>query len=345
MAGFPVLRALSVVLFAYVFVTLFLGSRAQNWLQDVFHHNDRVFNQLEEDHTRRLGAQELKFPTVYALGDIHGDFNNAIEVLSFAGLVSDDEERHWTGGNSILVQTGDIVDRGPDTRKIFAWMNTLAAEAEQVGGAVIRLLGNHEFMNARGDWRYVHPGDIESYPEPSIQHRTKDWQAHGEIGSLLLSSYNITYFEKQTRSHFMHAGLSRHWAKHESEINDLGNRLLELFMARESIPNKYMTFWQSDGPMWYRGHANLPDEAACKNVKEILRIIDADRVIMGHTPQLPGIRQRCDGKIILIDTGLSSAYSGAKAILRLEQDEEYVVASAVYADRAELLSKTKKGQL
>lgn len=35
-------------------------------------------------------------------------------------------------------------------------MDKLRDQAEAVGGTVLSHLGNHEWMNAIGDWRYVH---------------------------------------------------------------------------------------------------------------------------------------------------------------------------------------------
>ncbi len=50
---------------------------------------------------------------VVALGDVHGDFRRFVEVLRHAGLI--DLEKNWSGGKTHLVQTGDLLDRGPDS--------------------------------------------------------------------------------------------------------------------------------------------------------------------------------------------------------------------------------------
>lgn len=46
---------------------------------------------------------------IVAVGDLHGDLNNALDVLQMSNLIDENEE--WVGGTDILVQTGDIVDR------------------------------------------------------------------------------------------------------------------------------------------------------------------------------------------------------------------------------------------
>ena len=44
-----------------------------------------------------------------AVGDLHGDYDNALKVLKMANVVN--EEGNWSGKVDWFVQTGDIVDR------------------------------------------------------------------------------------------------------------------------------------------------------------------------------------------------------------------------------------------
>lgn len=46
---------------------------------------------------------------IVAVGDIHGDIENAARVLQMAGVV--DEDGNWSGNIDVFVQTGDIIDR------------------------------------------------------------------------------------------------------------------------------------------------------------------------------------------------------------------------------------------
>ena len=87
---------------------------------------------------------------VYSIADLHGDYIAAIKSLQLAGLLGDDQ-RTWTGGRNVLVQTGDVVDRGENSREIYELLFHLQDEAEKVGGQVILLLGNHELMRLVGD--------------------------------------------------------------------------------------------------------------------------------------------------------------------------------------------------
>jgi len=82
---------------------------------------------------------------IIAVGDLHGDYDSFVEILRGAGLV--DKDLHWTGGKTHLVQIGDVMDRGDHAKDIFDLLMQLEKEAEQAGGKVHLLLGNHEEMN------------------------------------------------------------------------------------------------------------------------------------------------------------------------------------------------------
>ena len=78
------------------------------------------------------------------VGDIHGDFSALTKILRRAEIV--DQKGHWIANSTVLVQTGDIVDRGVDTIACYRFMQSLRLMAERAGGAVVSLLGNHEIV-------------------------------------------------------------------------------------------------------------------------------------------------------------------------------------------------------
>lgn len=100
---------------------------------------------------------------VVAVGDLHGDFSAWLDIARDAGLV--DARNHWAGGRTILVQTGDMIDRGPASLKIVRHLQQLDGEARRAGGRVIVLMGNHEAMNVLGDDRYVTPEDYAAFAD------------------------------------------------------------------------------------------------------------------------------------------------------------------------------------
>jgi hypothetical protein len=89
--------------------------------------------------------------------------------LHEAGLVN--EKAQWSGGNTILVQTGDVLDRGPDSKKAMDLIMILQKQAPKQKGKVTSLLGNHEIMNLVGDLRYVSPQEYASYSDSNSAKR------------------------------------------------------------------------------------------------------------------------------------------------------------------------------
>jgi hypothetical protein len=87
---------------------------------------------------------------VVAVADLHGDYDRFVFILSHPQVGLIDDDLHWTGGKTHLVQLGDVVDRGPRAKEIFELLMRLEKEAADAGGMVHMLLGNHEEMNITG---------------------------------------------------------------------------------------------------------------------------------------------------------------------------------------------------
>lgn len=107
---------------------------------------------------------------IIAIGDLHGDWNMTLESLKIAGVINEDND--WIGDDTVVVQIGDQIDRCRGYQykcdhknatindensdvKILKFFTSLHKQAQEKGGAVYSLLGNHELMNVMGDLRYV----------------------------------------------------------------------------------------------------------------------------------------------------------------------------------------------
>ncbi len=94
-------------------------------------------------------------PRIVAIGDVHGASERFAAILQKAGLI--DGQQRWSGGNAILVQTGDVTDRGTGMRAAMDLLMALESQASSAGGRVHALLGNHEVMNLMGELRDATP--------------------------------------------------------------------------------------------------------------------------------------------------------------------------------------------
>lgn len=76
--------------------------------------------------------------------------------------------------------------------------------------------------------------------------------------------------------------------------------------------------YDAGGPLWWRGLAENQDErTVCGWASELKTKLGVRRVIGGHTPNFERIVDRCNASIIIIDTGISSAYGGVLSALEI----------------------------
>jgi len=114
---------------------------------------------------------------IVSVGDIHGAFDNLVSIMQKTALL--DENNNWIGGKTHFVSTGDLVDRGPDSRKVMDLLMKLEKQASDAGGQVHILLGNHEVMNLIGDRRYISKEEYAAFiPEESLSLRKKQFEIY-----------------------------------------------------------------------------------------------------------------------------------------------------------------------
>src|SRR6185295_5251865 len=66
---------------------------------------------------------------IVAVADVHGDGDAFAAILQAAGLI--DGSKKWSGGGARLVQTGDVLDRGPKVREALDLLMQLEPQAQQ----------------------------------------------------------------------------------------------------------------------------------------------------------------------------------------------------------------------
>ena len=110
-------------------------------------------------------------PRVVAIGDVHGAHEQLRGLLRKVGLI-DDADR-WSGGDTVLVQTGDLLDRGPGVLATLELLRGLEPQARAAGGRVVVLLGNHETMNLLMDLRDVSPESLLPFTDRRSERRRR----------------------------------------------------------------------------------------------------------------------------------------------------------------------------
>jgi hypothetical protein len=262
---------------------------------------------------------------VVAIGDLHGDLSAARAALRLAGAT--DSLDRWIGGDLVVVQTGDILDRGDEEEAIFRLFQELDEQARVAGGAVHVLNGNHELMNAYLDYRYVTDGgwtDFEDVAEvvavdsflatlePHQRARAQALRPGGEFARLLAEN-NTFLIVGQTL--FTHGGVL---PEHVEFGLDWMNERVRAWLRGEEPQPEWIRGDLS--PVWNRLYSDAPDLAACDTLTMVLEGLDVERIVVGHTIQDAGITSYCGGRVWCIDVGMAEHYGGRPEVLEIRGD-------------------------
>jgi len=124
-------------------------------------------------------ADEWHFSNVeriVAVSDIHGAYDALVATLQKSSVI--DGSLAWSGGKTHFVITGDLLDRGPESRRVMDLIIRLEREAARAGGQVHQLLGNHEVMNLIGDLRYVSMPEYAAFSDEESAQEREQWYQH-----------------------------------------------------------------------------------------------------------------------------------------------------------------------
>ena len=267
---------------------------------------------------------------IVTFGDIHGDLEATRSALRLAGAI--DAGDRWIGGELVVVQTGDQLDRGGDEQAIMDLFEKLRMEATEAGGAFHALLGNHELLNIRGDLRYVTPegfadfSDAVEYDpddpalaqfEPRQRARIAALMPGGPYARLLAQQKVILRVDDNV---FVHGGvLPDHVTYGIHKIN----REAQAWLRGEA--DRPAVLVGSHSPQWSRLYSREPDSLACEILAQVLKDLDASRMVMGHTIQGDGIAAACEGHAWLIDVGMAAHYEGSVEVLEIVGDSVRVL--------------------
>jgi len=248
-----------------------------------------------------------------AIGDVHGDVSAFRQVLRTAEAI--DAADHWIGGALVVVQTGDLLDRGDDEPEILTLVSRLEREASEAGGRFLALNGNHEVMNAQLDFRYVTPDGFRDYAEhrdeagpearrlPSAQRgRGAAFEPRSVIARQFAARNTVVIVGDTV---FLHGGLTPQAA---ALGLDTINRATRDFYLGEGPISPILA--SEESPIWYRGYAVEDTEETCAQLAQALETVHASRMVIGHTVQEGGITHACQGRVFRIDVGLARYYEG-----------------------------------
>ncbi|HOT29294.1 MAG TPA: metallophosphoesterase [Candidatus Ozemobacteraceae bacterium] len=290
-------------------------------------------------------------PRVVAVGDIHGAFKQLADTLETAGMAKrvapTGFDLTWTGGTSVLVFTGDLTDRGENTKQVYDAVMSLERQADAAGGHVFAMFGNHEALLLNGT--------VEKWAKTLTSHKQKWYQntldsftkagldfhqaisPEGVYGSWIRRRPLFAVINGYL---FIHGGL-------QAEPQGLTAIATRFRIDMEKDDFNAGIFMDEKGPLWNRDWWN--DATLIENS---LQIMGVRGVIFGHTVGAMGTEGVINTKgteLIGIDVGMSPAYAKSQggALVMTATADGGISAEAVYPDKpsAKLFSIAGTGRL
>jgi hypothetical protein len=267
-------------------------------------------------------------PRLVALGDVHGDLAAARAALRLVGAI--DWSNQWIGGDLVVVQTGDQLDRSDQELQILELFEALTVEAHAAGGAFYSLLGNHEIMNVELDFRYVTSDGLAQFadfpydPEDPF-YAALDEDERGRAAAfrpggpwaVTLAGHNVVMVIGDTG--FVHGGILPDHADYG--LKAINNETQAWMRGEADEPSILQT---DDAPIWTRAYSDDLAEPDCESLQEVIDALELSRLVVGHTVW-PEINAACDDQVWRIDVGMSEYYGGIPMGLEIVDGEVTVL--------------------
>lgn len=251
---------------------------------------------------------------IFVMGDIHGRYDALINLLVNNKII--DSDLKWIFGDGRLVFLGDIFDRGDQVTETLWFLYDLERQAQQSGGNVDLLLGNHEVMVLTGDDRYI-SGKYHFFTEFTQTPYFQLFEKNTVLGRWLRSKHVIMRMNDYL---FVHAGISPQLVIHQFEYSDINSRIRKYLNSTDYILEKGSPediILGAIGPLWYRGYGGYGDkfpEATQEFVDMYLEAKGLKRMILGHNEQ-PEIISTFGGKVISVDVAIDESGESAQGLL------------------------------
>ncbi|MBL8165849.1 MAG: serine/threonine protein phosphatase [Anaerolineae bacterium] len=255
---------------------------------------------------------------LYAVGDIHGHVDQLVGLLFQVGLV--DADGAWSGRESTLCMTGDLVDRGPDGVGAIELVMRLQSEALKAGGQVACVAGNHDLIMLLA----------QRFPKQKNRQGTsyyKIWQRNGgrETDLELLTDTHIEWLRRLpvmllVRDRLLIHADSLLYHRYGRSIDEVNTRIGDI-IARDDLDG-----WDILMDEFATREAFIQRPGGVRVARSFLERYGGTQILHGHTP-ISAVTGRqpaevnepliyADGLVVNLDGGM---YLGAPGFIhRLE---------------------------
>lgn len=335
---------------------LYRIDRDNNFIQ-TYHNSDQTIRvtggeKEEISFSVKLKKRHIREPATYpmpdrliAISDIEGNFNALYSFLLNNRVI--DQNLNWAFGTGHVVFNGDFVDRGNNVTQVLWLIYKLEEQAEEAGGKVHFVLGNHEIMNMYGDVSYADTKYMEAAKRIS-------GEAHWDKAMRYLYS-NKAEFGKWLRTKnvvekigpyiFVHAGIKTEIIREGldlAEINQIAARNYGVYPEKDKYnETEKLVLGSYHSPYWDRSYSiNLLyrvvyfvhdpfgavyHKTSQAELNEVLKYYNANAMVIGHSV-VNDITSDYEGKVIKIDIKHGrEKNSGLTKGLLIENGQKYNV--------------------
>ena len=277
------------------------------------------YSMLVKKKYKRIGYKQdyQDIEMFIALSDIHGQYNLFVDLLKVHKVV--DDNGNWIFGENHLVINGDIFDRADGVTESLWMIYQLTYQAEEEGGKVHLLIGNHEAMILEKDFRYLHSKYLRT---AQLMDTTYDYLYSEQtiIGQWIR---NIPIMITINNILITHAGISPKFIDYKLTPKKANKIFLNYIIGKpwDLIQNDSVLEFLNgaDGPLWYRGYFNKT-ELNEEQLDMTLDYLKKDHIIVGNTSQ-ESVTSLFNGKVFAIDSSIKLGKSGE--VLIYEKGEFY----------------------
>jgi len=273
-------------------------------------HDQKLRSKVQRNWTTHPAVVEVdNAKDIFAVGDAHADPERLLDVLTSAkiieGVPKKPSDIQWAAGESVLVITGDMIDKGKHALRVIELLRALQDDAASKGGQVIITMGNHEaefLANPDGDKTEEFYSELKT----AGKNPTKVANCDEEPGKFLC---NLPIAVRVNDWFFSHAGYTKNRTIERIASHIEHGFAKHGFATQRLVGDQSILEARLGKSPWFGTHhrkTRLAQYAASLGVKHI---------VQGHQPGRVGFgggikRERGElfqryGLLFLIDAGMS----------------------------------------
>jgi len=266
-------------------------------------------------------AEYLGINKILAIGDIHGEYDSLVNLMKNNQVIDSNLDWNFDTGHIVLI--GDVFDRGDMVTESLWFIYKLQKQADEAGGKVHFILGNHELINLVEE---------EGSTDISDKYNILCYNAGYNYSDLYKSSFILGDWLRKQKTVikinnflFVHGGIPPEIAEKEVDISVLNQSMQDFLCSPVQEVNKIDENVRLAGScMFYRGYFDAGGDYYKELIEGLPKTLDffnVDCIVVGHTT-VDKITMIKENRVIAIDIPFGGENNKEHALL-IEEGKMY----------------------